>query len=64
MWERINLGVFILVAVDATKACKSILPVDIHGTRAANSLSARAAEGQGGIDFVLNLDQGIEDLRM
>ena len=61
MRQRINLG-RAGVAVDATQACESILPVDVHCTRATNSLTARSSECQRRVHFVLDLDERVKDL--
>ena len=37
--------------------------INVHSARAADTLATRTAEGQGGIDLVLNFDQGIQDHR-
>ena len=37
--ERVDLGVLARVAVDAAQTRERVLAVDVHGTRAANSLS-------------------------
>lgn len=62
VWEGINLGVCRGVAVDAAETGKGVLPVNVHGTRAADTLSARAPESESGIDLVLDLDERIQDL--
>ena len=33
---------------------------DVHGARAADALTARPSEGQGRIDVVLDLDEGVQ----
>lgn len=58
--ERVDLGGLVLCAVDAAEAGEGVDAVDVHGTRAADALSARAAEGEGGVDLVLDADQGVE----
>ena len=62
VWQGVNLGVLADIPVDSAKACKRVLSVDVHGTRAANTLTARPAEGQCGVDLILNLDECIQDL--
>lgn len=37
-----------------------VATINVHGATAADAFSAGAAEGQGRIDLVLDLDQGIE----
>ncbi len=44
-----------------TQAGKGVGAVNVHGTAAADALSAAAAEGQGGVELVLDADQGVED---
>lgn len=39
MWEGINLGVFALISVDPAKARERVLSVDVHGTRATDTLA-------------------------
>ena len=60
--ERVNLGILAGVAVNSAEACKGILSVDVHSARTADALTARAAESQGGVKLVLDLDQGVENL--
>jgi hypothetical protein len=59
--ERVDLRVLALGAVDTAEACKRVLAIDVHRTRAANALAARAAEGKRRVDLVLDLDQRVED---
>jgi hypothetical protein len=40
MRERIDFCVLAFISVDATEAGKSILAIDVHRTRAADTLSA------------------------
>ena len=63
MWKRVDLGVLARVAVDTAETRKSVLAVDVHGARAADALAAGAAEGERGVDLVLDLDERIENLR-
>ena len=62
MWERVYFGSLTTVSIDSTKARKGVLAVNVHCARSANTLTTRAAESQRRVDFVLNLDEGIEDL--
>lgn len=57
--ERVDLGVVLLV--DSAKASKGVDTVNVHGARTANALTARATEGERGVDLVLDLDQSIEN---
>lgn len=45
------------------QASQSISTIDIHRARSTDSLAARTTEGQGRVNFVLDLDQGIEHHR-
>lgn len=63
VWERINLGIFALVAVDTAETCEGVLPINIHGTGAANPLPAGTAERQCGIYLVFYFYQCIKDLK-
>lgn len=47
--------------IDLGEAGKAVAAVDGHGTGAADALAAGAAEGEGGVDLVLDLDEGVED---
>ena len=63
MRQRVDLGVFRIVTVDATQTGEGVLAVNVHGARAANALSARPSKGQSGVHLVLNLDKRIENHR-
>lgn len=39
------------------------MPVDVHSTGPADSLSAGAAESKGRVNLVLDLDESIENLQ-
>jgi len=43
------------------EAGQVVAAVNVHGAGAADALAARAAEGEGGVDLVLDLDEGVED---
>lgn len=43
-----------------TETSKGINSVDVHGTASTDSLTATPPESQGGINFILDADQGIE----
>jgi len=53
--ERINLRV-IRGPVDSTETRKSVLSINIHGTRSTYTLSARPPEGKCGVNLVFNFD--------
>ena len=60
--KRVDLGDRGL-GVNVSQAREGVGSVNVHGARAANSLTARAAERQSGVDLVLDLDQRIENHR-
>lgn len=43
-----------------TQAGKGVDTVNVHGAGTADALSARASEGQSGVELVLDADQGVE----
>ena len=49
--------------VDRLGAGERVAPVDVHRTGTANPLTAGTAEGEAGIDLVLDLDQRVENHR-
>lgn len=50
----------VIVLGDGAETGQVVATINVHGATAADALSAGAAEGQGRIDLVLDLDQGIE----
>ena len=62
MWKGIDLGVFVRVPVDAAETSEGVLTINVHGTRAADTLSARTPKCQSRVDLVLDLDEGIKYL--
>lgn len=64
MRKRVDLGVLATFAVDSAQAGERVLTVNVHGARTADTLSARATESQCWVDFVLNFDQGVENLKI
>lgn len=62
MWKRVNLGVFARIPVNAAETSEGVLTINVHGTRAANTLSARAPERQRRVNLVLDLDERIQYL--
>jgi len=60
--KRVDLGILALISVYATEAGESILTIYIHRTRTTDTLSAGTAEGERGVDFVLNFDECIKNL--
>jgi len=43
-----------------TQASQGVNTVDVHGARTTDTLTARAAESQSRIDFVLNTDESVQ----
>ena len=62
MRQRVDLGRLAHVAIDAAQARESVLAVDVHRARPADALTAGAAEGECRVDFILDLDERIENL--
>ena len=62
VWKRVNLGDLALVTVDAAETGERVLAVDVHGARTTDAFSAGATEGESGVNFVLDLDEGVQDL--
>ena len=60
--KRVDLGILGLVALDAAKASKRVLSVDVHRAGAADTLAARATESECRVDLILDLDECVEDL--
>ena len=60
--KGVNLRILARVSIYATETGKGILTINIHGTRATNALSAGTAEGERGVNFVLNFDERIKNL--
>lgn len=48
------------IFIDLLDAGESVDSVAVHGAGAADSFSARAAEGEGGIQVVFDIDESIE----
>ena len=59
VWQRVDLGITRLL--DPAQARQRVDAIDVHGARSANSLPATSSEGQSGILFVLDFDQGVQD---
>ena len=62
MWQRVDLN----IALDLRNrlgAGERVGAVDVHRTRTAYAFSARAAEGQRGVDFILDLDDRVQHHR-
>ena len=63
MREGVDLGRFGVSLLDIGEARQRVRAINVHGARAADALTARAAEGKGGVLLVFDLDQGIKDHR-
>lgn len=46
--------------ISHTQASQGVDTVNVHGARTADTLTARAAESQSRVEFVLNTDQGVQ----
>ena len=51
------------LGLDIAQAGQGVGAVDVHGTRAADSLAAGAAEGEGRILLVLDFEEGVQNHR-
>mmetsp|Transcript_103943 Transcript_103943/g.299185 ORF Transcript_103943/g.299185 Transcript_103943/m.299185 type:complete len:253 (-) Transcript_103943:25-783(-) len=51
------------VGLDVEETGQAVFAVDVHGAGAADALAAGAAEGEGGVHLVLDLDQGVQNHR-
>lgn len=56
--QRVNLGVVCLF--DSAETGECVDAVNVHGTRATDALTTRSSEGEGGVDFVLDLDERVK----
>ena len=45
---------------DLGKAGKTVLAVDVHGARTANTLTARSSKSKGRVNLVLDLEKSIQ----
>jgi hypothetical protein len=61
--ERIDLCVLIFTTVNATETGEGILAIDVHGTRATDTLSTRATKSECRIYFILDLDERVKNLK-
>lgn len=60
MGKRVDLG-GLAIDLNFANTGQGVATSDVHGAGTANTLTARTTEGQGGINLVLDLDQGIEN---
>lgn len=64
MRQRVHLGRLVqIVGIDLADARQRVRATDIHGTRTADTLAARPTERQRWVDFVLDLNQGVQHHR-
>src|SRR5690554_5404960 len=61
--QRVDRHPALAAVVDGLGAGQGVGAVDVHRAGAADALAAGAAEGQRGVDLVLDLDQRIENHR-
>ena len=60
MGQGVDLGVLRRL-VDVSQARQRVAAVDVHGAGTADALTARSAEGKGGVLLVLDLQQSIQN---
>lgn len=63
VWQGVDFDVLRRIVRDALEAGKRVLTIDVHSARAANTFTAGSSQSQGGVDFVLDLDESVEDHR-
>ena len=61
--QRVDLHRLDFTSAIGLSAGERVGAVDVHGTTAADALAAGAAEGQRGVDLVLDLDQRVQNHR-
>jgi len=59
--QRVNLRLPFILRLNLTQARQRILPIDVHGTRPTNALSAGSPECQRRIQFIFDFHQGIQN---
>ena len=60
--QRVDLRVLARLSLDPAQARKGVLSIDVHGAGTTDTLTAGPTEGQRGVNFVLDLDESIENL--
>jgi len=60
VWQGLDLD-RLRIRLDVQQACQTVLSVDVHGTGAADTFTARAAEGESWVNFILDFDERIQD---
>lgn len=58
--QGVDLG-GLAINLDLANTGEGVGTTNVHGAGTADTLTAGATEGEGGVDLVLDLDQGIED---
>src|SRR5690606_34397020 len=61
--QRVDRHHVLPAVLDRARAGQGVGPVDVHRARTADALAAGTAEGQRGVDLVLDLDQRVQDHR-
>ena len=61
--QGVDLGRFRVALLNVREACQRVRAINVHRARATDALAARAAEGEGRVLLVLDLDQSIQDHR-
>jgi len=61
--ERVDFAFCLDVGWDTAQASKSVNTINVHRAASANTLSATPSECEGGVDLVLDSDQGIQHHR-
>lgn len=62
MRQRVNLAILRRVPINPTQTREGVLPINVHRARPTDPLPAGPPEGECGVNFVLDLDERIEDL--
>ena len=53
----------LVVLGDLRQASQTVLAIDVHGARTADTLTTRSSESKRGVLLVLDLEQSVEDHR-
>jgi hypothetical protein len=62
MWQGVDFDILCSVFGYPAQARQCVDTINVHGTRAADTLSARPTEGESWVHFVLDLDYSIKNL--
>merc|ERR1740123_2167830 len=60
VWQRLDFN-GLRTRLNVKKTSKAIFAIDIHGTRSANSFTARTPESECRINLIFDLDESIQD---